>query len=38
LFGEAIKYGDGAKLWGYVGTNTEPLCIEFCKLCNVISL
>jgi hypothetical protein len=26
-----IKYGDGAKFWGYVGTNAEPLRIEFCN-------
>jgi hypothetical protein len=26
-----IKYGDGAKFWGYVGINAEPLCVEFCN-------
>jgi len=31
LFDEAFKYGDGAKFWGYVGTNTEPLCVQFCN-------
>jgi hypothetical protein len=34
LFQEAFKYGDGVKFLGYVGTNAEPLCVEFC---NVIS-
>jgi hypothetical protein len=28
FFDEAFKYGDGAKVWGYVGTNAEPLCVE----------
>jgi hypothetical protein len=28
LFDEAFKYGDGAKLWGYIGTNVESLCVE----------
>jgi hypothetical protein len=28
LFDEAFKYGDGAKYWCYVGTNTEPPCVE----------
>jgi hypothetical protein len=31
LFDEAFKYDDGAKSWGYVGTNTEPVHIEFCN-------
>jgi hypothetical protein len=31
LFDEAFKCGDGAKFWDYVGTNVEPLCMEFCK-------
>jgi hypothetical protein len=26
-----IKYGDGAKFWGYVGINAEPLFVEFCN-------
>jgi hypothetical protein len=26
LFSEVFKYGYGAKLWGYVGKNAEPLC------------
>jgi hypothetical protein len=29
LSDEALKHGDDAKCWGYVGTNTEPLCLEF---------
>jgi hypothetical protein len=31
LFDAVFKYGDGAKLWGYVGINAEPLCVEFCN-------
>jgi hypothetical protein len=31
LFYEAFKYDDGSKFWGYVGTNTEPPCVEFCN-------
>jgi hypothetical protein len=31
LFHEDFKYGDGANLWYYVETNTEPLCVEFCR-------
>jgi hypothetical protein len=31
LFDEIFKYSDGANLWGYVGTNAEPLCVEFCN-------
>jgi hypothetical protein len=27
------KYDDGAKFWGYVGINAEPLCVEFCTFC-----
>jgi hypothetical protein len=30
LFDGAFKYGDDAKLSGYVGTNAEPLYSEFC--------
>jgi len=30
LFDESVKYGDGAKFWGYVGTNAEPLRVLFC--------
>jgi hypothetical protein len=28
LFNAVFKYGDGAKFWGYVGINAEPLCVE----------
>jgi hypothetical protein len=38
LFDEDLKYGDGAKFWGYYGTNTVPLCEEFSNLSNAISL
>jgi hypothetical protein len=31
LFDKALKYGDGAKFWGYVSKNAEPLCVEFCN-------
>jgi hypothetical protein len=31
FFHEAIKYGNGMKFGGYVGTNAEPLCVEFCN-------
>jgi hypothetical protein len=27
----SIKYGDGAKFWGYVVIKAEPLCVEFCN-------
>jgi hypothetical protein len=30
-FDEVFEYGDSAKFWGYVGTNSEPLCVEFCS-------
>jgi hypothetical protein len=30
-FYEGFKYGDGTKFWGYVGTRTEPLCVEVCN-------
>jgi hypothetical protein len=29
LFDAIFKYDDGAKFWGYVGINAEPLCVEF---------
>jgi hypothetical protein len=32
LFDEVFKYGDGAKFWGYVGTNGEALYVEFCNV------
>jgi hypothetical protein len=38
LFDEAFKYGDGAKFWGYVGTNAEQLRVEFCNLRSVVYL
>jgi hypothetical protein len=28
---ESFKYSDGVKLRGYVGTNAEKLCVEFCN-------
>jgi hypothetical protein len=31
LFDIYFIYGDGANGWGYVGTNTYPLYIEFCN-------
>jgi hypothetical protein len=31
VFDEALKYGDGSKFWEYVGTNAEPLRVEFCS-------
>jgi hypothetical protein len=31
LFDAVFKYDVGAKFWGYVGINTEPLCAEFCN-------
>jgi hypothetical protein len=31
LFDEAFKFGIGAKSGGYVVTNAEPLCVEFCN-------
>jgi hypothetical protein len=31
LFYEAFKNGDNAKYWGYVCTNPEPVCVEFCN-------
>jgi hypothetical protein len=32
LFDEAFNYGNGAKVWGYVGENSEPFCVEFCNV------
>jgi hypothetical protein len=32
LFGEVLKYSDGAKFLGYVGTDTESLGVQFCNL------
>jgi hypothetical protein len=31
LFDAVFKYDDGAKFWGYVRINAEPLCVEFCN-------
>jgi hypothetical protein len=28
---ETVKYNIGANISGYVGTNAEPLCVEFCN-------
>jgi hypothetical protein len=37
FFNGAFQYGRDSNLWGYVGTNTEPLCLEFCnfKACKI---
>jgi hypothetical protein len=39
LHDEAFKYADGANFLGYGGTDTEPLCVEFCNFvqCLVFS-
>jgi hypothetical protein len=29
LFNEAFEYGDGAKFRGGVGTNSDPLSVQF---------
>jgi hypothetical protein len=31
-FDGAFEYGGGSKLWVYVGTKAEPLCVEFCNI------
>jgi hypothetical protein len=38
LLDEDFKYGDGTIFWGYVRTNTEPLCVEFCNFaqCHIL--
>jgi hypothetical protein len=36
LFDEAFKHGDGAKFWGYVETNAEPLRVEFCNFVHTV--
>jgi hypothetical protein len=28
---KAFIYGNSAKSWGYIGTNAEALCAEFCN-------
>jgi hypothetical protein len=44
FFDGAFEYVDGAKFCGYVGTNAEPLSVEFCNfeyniiLCKVFTL
>jgi hypothetical protein len=35
LFGEALKYGDGAKLLGYFGANVKPLSVEFSNCVHI---
>jgi hypothetical protein len=37
FFDGAFECGGISKLWGYVGTNTELLCVEFCNFveCHV---
>jgi hypothetical protein len=32
LFHDAFKYDSGEKFWGYVGTNTKTVCVEFYNL------
>jgi hypothetical protein len=31
FFHAASEYGNGSKFWGYVGTNAEPFCVQFCN-------
>jgi hypothetical protein len=31
LFEAVFKHGYGAKFWGNVGINAEPLCVVFCN-------
>jgi hypothetical protein len=31
FLGEAFKYGDDTKCWGYVDIYSQPLCLEFCS-------
>jgi hypothetical protein len=31
LLSEVFNCGNGARFWGYVRTNTEPLFAEFCN-------
>jgi hypothetical protein len=31
MFDEAFKYGDGAKIRDYIGTNAEPFSVELCN-------
>jgi hypothetical protein len=36
----SFKYNNGANFWGYVGTNTEPLCEEPCNFvqCHILQI
>jgi hypothetical protein len=38
LSDQAFKYGDGKKFLGYLGTNAEPLCVDFWNFlkCHVL--
>jgi hypothetical protein len=38
LFDEAFKCDSGAKLWRYVVTDAELLCVEFCMVVSVSCL
>jgi hypothetical protein len=31
FFDGALEYGSGLKFSSYVGSNAEPLCVEFCN-------
>jgi hypothetical protein len=31
LLDEASKHGEDEKMLGYVGTNAEPVCVDFCN-------
>jgi hypothetical protein len=37
VFAGDFEYGGVSTFWGYVGTNTELLCVEFCNFvqCNM---
>jgi len=38
LSDETFIYGDGVKFSGYVGTNSEKLCVEFRNCVQCLSL
>jgi hypothetical protein len=38
FFHGAFEYGGGPKFWGYVGTDAELFCVEFCNFGNVMHL
>jgi hypothetical protein len=38
FFDLAFEYGSGSKFWGYVGTNDELLCVEFCNFEQCLTL